>query len=95
MSGTQSRISSFHDPLAAAMQRFLGQTLATWRIIDEFVAAHPHLAYERDWVQPSDHCKTRLGRQPDDACDCAGTERAIFDEVIRGHYRVRQPGEGG
>jgi hypothetical protein len=84
--GRQKLVSSLHDPLAAAMRRFRGHVLETFRVQDEFVAANPHLAHRRKWAQPSDHCKDH---SCDHDCDCALTNRAIFVKVSRGHYRVR------
>jgi hypothetical protein len=85
MSGWTVFVSKFHDDLRLTMTPYQNRQLRTAEIA-EIVRSIPHLAPNSDFIQPSDHC---FNHSNDGACGCALTERAIFEQVRRGLYYVR------
>jgi hypothetical protein len=79
-----SRMTQYHNDLASIMRPFQGQVLTTADITQRVQQA---LGREvAQWVQPSDHC---INHTPEGACECAGTDRAVFERIERGRYQAR------
>jgi hypothetical protein len=77
-------VSQYHDALAAAMGGFRGQVLTKAQIDAALIAALPD-PQQLQWIFPSDHCSNHTN---EGACECAKTNRAIFERVEWGKYRV-------
>lgn len=77
-------VSRYHDDLARLMRPYQGQQLTTAEIRQRVEQSLPYA--DGQWVQPSDHCHNHTC---EGACDCAKTDRAIFERIKRGRYRVR------
>ncbi len=84
-SGWRSLATKYHDDLQRAVAKYKGKVLKTSEVAD-IVRAVPSLAKDAQFVYPSDHC---INRTNGGACDCAMTDRALFEHVQRGEYRVR------
>lgn len=76
--------SKFHDELMNAMRPYQNKTLETSRI-RRIIESVPVFKGSEQWIQPSDHCINHTNKG---ACCCALTERAIFEQIRRGLYRV-------
>jgi hypothetical protein len=77
-------VSRYHDVLAAAVRPFRGRELTTAEIA-AIVAMIPDLQNDQAWIQPSDHCRNHIN---EGACECAKSNRALFEKVERGRYLV-------
>ncbi|WP_434033014.1 hypothetical protein [Cupriavidus sp. a3] len=79
-------VSKYHKFLASAMMPYNGQTLKKHEIMAVLLAKYPGLSEkQRQWIFPSDHCENHVCKG---ACDCAGSQNAIFRQVSRGTYIV-------
>lgn len=76
-------VSRHHDDLARIMRPFQGKELTTAQIKDHVEEESGHLVAQ--WVHPSDHCSNHTC---EGACECARSDRAIFEQIQRGLYRV-------
>jgi hypothetical protein len=79
-----SGVARYHDDLAALMLGRKGRELSTKEITVLFTSRYPNL--RSGFMQPSDHCINHIVEL---ARHCAGTDKAIFERVARGRYRVR------
>jgi len=76
-------VARYHDELAQLMCKHKGKTFTAGQIKQMFRDAYPDL--RDDFVAPSDHCINHTCKE---ACDCAGTDRAIFSRPRRNTYIV-------
>lgn len=83
--GHTTTVSKFHDSLAQAVLPLRGREVSPAEIKQAFVDAFPQQEDQKDWVMPSDHCRNHTNKG---ACECAQTERALFEQLERGRYRV-------
>ena len=83
--GFRETSAKFHDGLKQAMASRSGETLRTSQI-KKMVENVPNLAEHAQWIYPSDHC---INHKNEGACYCAGTDKAIFEQIRHGIYRVR------
>ena len=77
--------TKYHNMLADAMVPYSGATLTKSTIEKVLAEKYPELKEKLDWVLPSDHCVNRTNKG---ACYCAETEKAIFERVGWGKYRI-------
>ena len=85
MSGWSTSVSRFHEGLTRAMKPYQGRNLKTAEIND-ILKRDPELSHDAQFIQPPDHCIDCTNKG---ACVCAETERAIFKQLGRGWYYVR------
>jgi len=83
MSGSGNK---FHEELKQAMVPYQGKKLKTSEIV-EIVRNNPSLARNAQLIQPPDHCSNNKNYG---ACKCARTGDAIFEQLGRGLYHVRE-----
>jgi hypothetical protein len=83
--GWTNTVSRFHDGLKCAMTPYQGKQLKTSEI-SEIIRNSPNLAHNAQFIQPPDHCSNHKNKG---ACTCARTEGAIFEQLRRGWYYVR------
>lgn len=82
--GFTAMVSKHHSDLSALMQPHKGKVMKTAEIRNQINGSRVFKDVA-DWVLPSDHCRNHTNKG---ACECAGTERAIFERIKRGLYRV-------
>ena len=85
MSGWTKTASRFHDDLKHAMEPHQGTQLKTFEI-GEIIKNIPNLADDVQYIQPPDHC---INHTNGGACTCALKGEAIFEQLQRGLYYVR------
>jgi len=85
--GWRDFASSFHNYLVEAMMSHKGLVLGNREIKELLIEICPELKSEEGWVLASDHCINHTNKG---ACHCAETEKAIFEKVGYGKYKVRQ-----
>lgn len=85
MNGWTKTASRFHDDLKQAMNTYQGKQLKT-SDIGEIIKNIPNLAHYAQLIQPPDHCSNHKNNG---ACTCAFTDGAIFEQLRRGLYYVR------
>lgn len=78
--------SRFHDELNEAMIPYRGKQLKTAEI-NKILKDAPGLAQHARLIQPSDHCSNVKNYG---ACTCAHTDKAIFEQLQRGFFSVRE-----
>jgi hypothetical protein len=74
----------YHDELKKIIPRYKGNILQTFEINQMFQEAYPQCDIQ--FMQPSDHCVNKTNKG---ACKCSMTEKALFEYIERGEYRVR------
>lgn len=86
MSGWTTTASRFHDDLKEAMIPYQGKQLTTAEI-SNILKGVPSLAQNARFIQPPDHCSNVKNYG---ACMCAHTDKAIFEQLQRGFFHVRE-----
>lgn len=86
MSGWTTTASRFHDDLKEAMKPYQGKQLTTAEI-GKILKSAPGLAQNARFIQPPDHCSNHKNYG---ACTCAHTDKAIFEQLQRGFFKVRE-----
>jgi hypothetical protein len=81
----QWNVTDEHDRMADLFRGLGGVEMTTGQI-KRFVQAHLGDVADVQWMQPTDHCIDHTNKAP---CQCAGTDRAIFEYLERGRFRVR------
>ena len=79
--------STYHDYIVEAMENYKGQDLKTGEILKILINRFPELEVRKDWIQPPDHCINHTNKG---ACYCAETDKAVFEQVKHGTYKVRK-----
>ncbi len=85
MHGWTTTASRFHDALKEAMIPYQGKQLKTDEI-SKILKSIPGLAQNARFIQPPDHCRNHKNYG---ACTCAHTDKAIFEQLQRGLFYVR------
>ena len=78
------KITAHHDRLAQAVASLRGQEVSLSRIREAYTAAFPDAPEDLEWVMGSDHSRNHTNGGP---CECAQTERALFEYLGRNRYR--------
>jgi hypothetical protein len=84
-SGWRGVAAKYHSELQRAVAKHKGQVLKTSEVA-AIIREVPSIGKDVQFVYPSDHC---VNHTNDGACYCALTDRALFEQVRRGAYRVR------
>ena len=84
-SGWRGVAAKYHDDLRGAVAKHKGQVLKTSEVA-AIVRAVTSIGKDAQFVYPSDHC---VNHTNDGACYCAMTDRALFERIRRGEFRVR------
>ena len=85
MHGWTTTASKYHDDLKQAMIPYQGKQLKTAEI-NKILKDAPGLAQHARLIQPPDHCSNVKNYG---ACSCAHTDEAIFDQLQKGLFLVR------
>ncbi len=78
--------SKFHNYIVDAMENHKDETLQAIDIRKIVIGKFPKLEPEEKWIQASDHCINLTNKG---ACYCAKNEKAIFERISHGKYKVR------
>lgn len=84
-SGWRAVAAKFHEDLRRAVAEYKGVVLKAYEV-NAIARLHPSMAKDAQFIQASDHC---VNHTNDGACDCALTDKAIFERVGHGEYLVR------
>jgi hypothetical protein len=84
-SGWRDVASRYHEDLRRAVANRKGEVLKTSEVA-AIVREVPSIGKAAQFVYPSDHC---VNHTNEGACSCAMTDRALFERVRRGEFRVR------
>lgn len=83
-SGWSKVAAKYHDELRKAVASHGGEVLKTSEIA-AIVRGVASMGKDHQFVYPSDH---RINLTNEGACDCAMTDRALFERIRRGEFRV-------
>lgn len=86
MSGWREFASRFHDELVETMSPHKNQRMTRSEILER-IESNPAFKGQEQWIYPSDHCINHTNKG---ACYCAKTDKAIFERIRRGKYKVRE-----
>jgi hypothetical protein len=86
MCGWRDFASVFHNELVETLSPHRNKHMTTSEI-RELVESNPAFKGREQWVYPSDHCINHTNKG---ACYCARTDKAIFERIGRGNYRVHE-----
>lgn len=86
MSGWREFASRFHDGLVETMSPHKKKRMTRSEIL-ELIESNPAFKGQEQWIFPSDHCINHTNKG---ACYCAKTEKAIFERIGWGKYKVRE-----
>jgi hypothetical protein len=78
-------ITAYHDRLARAVAPLRGQDVSLGRIREAYTAAFPENPKDFEWIMGTDHSRNH---KKNGACECARTERALFEYLGRNRYKV-------
>ena len=77
---------TFHNSIVESMEAHQGEILQKNTIVKIIISKFPELESKKGWILPSDHC---IKHTNNGACYCSQTEKAIFDRIGWGKYKVR------
>lgn len=79
------KVTEYHDRLAQAVAPLRGQEVTLSRIRAAYTAAFPSATDDLEWIMGTDHSRNHTNDGP---CECAQTERALFEYLSRNRYKV-------